>query len=51
MDGAGFRMAVEAGLDLGAIINAADIHKQREWGRDRSSRWPQGGARVAGQAL
>jgi enoyl-CoA hydratase len=31
MDAAGFRMAVEAGLDLGAIINAADTSEQREW--------------------
>jgi enoyl-CoA hydratase len=31
MDAAGFRMAVEAGLDLGAIINAADTPEQREW--------------------
>ena len=27
----GFRLAVEAGLDLGAIINAADTPEQREW--------------------
>lgn len=31
MDAAGFRMAVEAGLDLGAIVNAADTQEQREW--------------------
>ena len=31
MDAAGFRVAVEAGLDLGAIINAADTPEQREW--------------------
>jgi enoyl-CoA hydratase len=31
MDAAGFRTAVEAGLDLGAIINAADTPEQREW--------------------
>lgn len=31
MDAAGFRIAVEAGLDLGAIINAADTPEQREW--------------------
>jgi enoyl-CoA hydratase len=31
MDAAGFRSAVEAGLDLGAIINAADTPEQREW--------------------
>ncbi len=31
MDAAGFRMAVEAGLDLGAIVNAADTPEQREW--------------------
>jgi enoyl-CoA hydratase len=31
MDAAGLRMAVEAGLDLGAIINAADTPEQREW--------------------
>jgi enoyl-CoA hydratase len=31
MDAAGLRMAVEAGLDLGALINAADTPEQREW--------------------
>jgi enoyl-CoA hydratase len=31
MDAAGFRLVVEAGLDLGAIINAADTPEQREW--------------------
>ncbi|HYH93816.1 MAG TPA: enoyl-CoA hydratase/isomerase family protein [Candidatus Saccharimonadales bacterium] len=31
MDAAGFRLAVEAGLDLGAIINAAETAEQREW--------------------
>jgi len=31
MDAAGFRLAVEAGLDLGAIINAADTPEQRAW--------------------
>ena len=31
MDAAGFRLAVEAGLDLGAIINAAGTPEQREW--------------------
>jgi enoyl-CoA hydratase/carnithine racemase len=31
MDTAGFRVAVEAGIDLGAIINAADTPEQREW--------------------
>jgi enoyl-CoA hydratase len=31
MDAAGFRLAVEAALDLGAIINAADTPEQREW--------------------
>jgi enoyl-CoA hydratase len=31
MDAAGFRLGVEAGLDLGAIINAADTPEQREW--------------------
>ena len=31
MDTAGFRLAVEAGIDLGAIINAADTPEQREW--------------------
>ena len=31
MAAAGFRAAVEAGLDLGAIINAADTPEQREW--------------------
>jgi len=33
MDAAGFRLAVEAGLDLGAIINAADTPEQQEWDR------------------
>ena len=31
MEAAGLRLAVEAGLDLGAIINAADTPEQREW--------------------
>ena len=31
MDAAGFREAVQAGIDLGAIINAADTPEQREW--------------------
>jgi enoyl-CoA hydratase len=31
MDAAGFRLAVGAGLDLGAIVNAADTPEQREW--------------------
>ncbi len=31
MDATGFRIAVEAGIDLGAIINAADTPEQREW--------------------
>ena len=31
MDAAGFRLAVEAGLDLGALVNAADTPEQREW--------------------
>ena len=31
MDAAGFRLAVGAGIDLGAIINAADTPEQREW--------------------
>jgi enoyl-CoA hydratase len=31
MDAAGFRLAVEAGLDLGTIVNAADTPEQREW--------------------
>jgi enoyl-CoA hydratase len=31
MDAAGFRLAVEAALDLGAIINAAETPEQREW--------------------
>ncbi len=31
MDAAGFRIAVEAGIDLGAIVNAADTPEQREW--------------------
>ena len=38
MDAAGFRLAVEAGIDIGAIVNAADTPEQREWdmivGRD-----------------
>ncbi len=31
MDAAGFRLAVEAGLDFGMIVNAADTPEQREW--------------------
>ncbi len=31
MDAAGFRVAVEAGIELGAIVNAADTPEQREW--------------------
>lgn len=31
MDAAGFRTAVEAGLDIGAIVNSADTPEQREW--------------------
>ncbi len=31
MEAAGFLTAVEAGVDLGAIINAADTPEQREW--------------------
>ncbi len=31
MDAAGFSVAVEAGIDLGAIVNAADTPEQREW--------------------
>lgn len=31
MDAAGFRTAIEAGLDLGAMINAADTPEQRAW--------------------
>ena len=31
MDAMGFREAIEAGIDLGAIINAADTPEQREW--------------------
>ena len=31
MDAAGFRLAIEAGIDLGAIINAADTPEQLEW--------------------
>ncbi|MEO5884181.1 MAG: enoyl-CoA hydratase/isomerase family protein [Candidatus Limnocylindrales bacterium] len=31
MDTAGFRLGLEAGLDIGAIINAADTPEQREW--------------------
>jgi enoyl-CoA hydratase len=31
MDAAGFRLAVEASLDVGAIINVADKPEQREW--------------------
>lgn len=31
MDAAGFREAIESGIDIGAIINAADTAEQREW--------------------
>jgi enoyl-CoA hydratase len=31
MDAMGLREAIEAGIDLGAIINAADTPEQREW--------------------
>lgn len=31
MDAAGFRVALESAIDLGAIINAADTPEQREW--------------------
>ena len=31
MDAAGFRQAVEAGLELGTLVNAADTPEQREW--------------------
>ena len=31
MDAAGFRGAVEAGLELGTIVNSADTPEQREW--------------------
>ncbi len=31
MDATGLRIALEAGIDLGAIINAADTPEQREW--------------------
>jgi len=31
MEAAGFLAAVEAGIDLGAIVNAADTPDQREW--------------------
>ena len=31
MDAAGFRNAVQVGLDLGTIINSADTPEQREW--------------------
>jgi enoyl-CoA hydratase len=31
MDAMGFREAVQVGIDLGAIINAADTPEQREW--------------------
>ncbi len=31
MEGAGLREAIAAGLDLGALINAADTPEQREW--------------------
>jgi enoyl-CoA hydratase len=31
MEASGFREAVEAGIDLGAIVNAADTPEQREW--------------------
>jgi enoyl-CoA hydratase len=45
VEAAGFRLAVEAGLDLGAIINAADAPEQREWdassaGMASRRRWP-----------
>ena len=50
MDAAGFRLAVEAGLDLGAIINAADTPEQREWDEivdATGSRRPSPGATAA----
>ena len=31
MDAMGFREAIEMGIDLGAIVNAADTPEQREW--------------------
>jgi enoyl-CoA hydratase len=31
MEAAGFLAAVEAGIDLGAVVNAADTLEQREW--------------------
>jgi enoyl-CoA hydratase len=31
MDAAGFREAIQAGIDIGAIINAADTAEQRDW--------------------
>jgi enoyl-CoA hydratase len=31
MEAAGFLSAVEAGIDLGAVVNAADTPEQREW--------------------
>ena len=31
MDAMGLRQALEAGIDLGAIVNAADTPEQREW--------------------
>ena len=31
MDAAGFRLVVEAGLDLGGVVNAAGTPEQREW--------------------
>jgi enoyl-CoA hydratase len=31
MDAMGLREALEMGIDLGAIINAADTPEQREW--------------------
>jgi enoyl-CoA hydratase len=31
MEAAGFLAAVEAGIDLGAVVNAADTPEQREW--------------------
>ncbi len=31
MDAMGFREAIEMGIDIGAIINAADTPEQREW--------------------
>ena len=51
MDAAGFRLAVEAGLDLGSIVNAADTPEQREWDENRPPRRPQGRPRLARSSI